>query len=102
MNLRRTYLYQGMPDTPAVHPMVHPVKTMMMEESRGMHGMTGEHGMKPALLWLMWEKMDPSSKKTIIMRMLDEKIMKKEARIKYLQHKVETYKMVKQMMDKVM
>lgn len=74
----------------------------MMEGSMGMHGMTGEHGMKPALLWLMWEKMDSSSKKTIVMRMLDEKIMKKEAHIRYLQHKVETYKMVKQMMDKMM
>ncbi len=73
-----------------------------MEGSKGMHGMGGEHGMKPAMLWLMWEKMDPSAKKTIVMRMLDEKIMKKEAHIRYLQHKVETYKMVKQMMDKMM
>ncbi len=61
-----------------------------------------EHGMRPALLWLMWEKMDPANKKTIVMRMLDEKIMKKEAHIRYLQHKVETYKMVKQMMDEVL
>ena len=74
----------------------------MMEGKMGMHEMGGEHGMKPALLMMMWEKMDPASKKTLVLRMLDEKIMKKESHIKYLQHKVETYKMVKQMMEKMM
>ncbi|MDD1679713.1 MAG: hypothetical protein LUO93_11095 [Methanomicrobiales archaeon] len=74
----------------------------MMEGSMGMHGMTGEHGMKPALIMMMWEKMDQQTKKMIVTRMLDEKIMMKEAFIKQLQYKVETYKMVRQMMEKMM
>jgi hypothetical protein len=86
----------------AVHLSIDASVIYVMEGSTGRHGMGEEHGMKPALLWLMWEKMDPAAKKTLVLRMLDGKIMKKEAHVKYLQHKVETYRMVRQMMEKMM
>ncbi len=70
-----------------------------MQGKPGMHGMGMEHGLKPALLMMMWEKLDEKSRKMLVMRMLDEKIMMKENFVRHMQHKIETYKMVKQMLD---
>lgn len=50
---------------------------------------------------MMWEKLDEKTRKMMMMRMLDEKIMMKENWIKHLQHKVDTLKMLKQAMEKM-
>lgn len=50
---------------------------------------------------MMWEKLDEETKKQLMMRKLDERIMKKEFKIEYLQHKVETLKMMKTWMEKL-
>jgi hypothetical protein len=50
---------------------------------------------------MMWEKLDEKTKKMVMSRMLEEKIMMKEAWIKHLQHKIETMKMIKVAMDKM-
>ena len=46
-------------------------------------------------LMMLWEKLGESEKKTLMHRILDAKIMKKEQSIKDLQYKVETLKMIK-------
>ena len=43
----------------------------------------------------MWEKLDNNAKKMLATRMLDERILKKEQKIKLLEYKVETLKMMK-------
>ena len=63
-----------------------------------MHGKEGEMDEK----WkMMWEKLDDKTKKMMMSRMLDEKIMIKENWIRHLQHKVETLKMLKMAMEKM-
>jgi len=52
-------------------------------------------------MMMMWEKLDDSAKKMLATRMLDERILKKELKIKYLEHKVETLKMMKMWIDKM-
>ncbi len=64
------------------------------------HGMGMEHHHDPCM-GMMWEKFDDKTKKMIMMRMLDEKIMMKEHWIQHLQFKVESMKMLKSMMEKM-
>ena len=47
-----------------------------------------------------WESLDDKTKKEIILRKLNERIMHKEFKIEYKMHKVETLKMIKQAMEK--
>ena len=75
------------------------LKKMMHEHSEGGPGMHGTEQKK----WMMmlWEKLGDSEKKTLATRMLDERIMKKELKIKHLEHKVETLKMIKKWVEKM-
>ncbi len=65
-----------------------------------------EHGMNPGmvehqmLMTEMWETLNDDQKKTLMKRMLEEKIMIKEGMIKHFQFKIETMKMIKTMLDK--
>jgi hypothetical protein len=52
-------------------------------------------------MMMLWEKLGDSEKKTIMLRKLDAKIMKKEQWIKALQYKVETLKMIKTWVEKM-
>jgi predicted Fe-S protein YdhL (DUF1289 family) len=47
-----------------------------------------------------WETLDEATKKEIIQRKLDQRIMHKEFKLGYIKHKVETLKMIKQAMKK--
>lgn len=47
-----------------------------------------------------WETLDDETQKEVILRKIDQRIMKKEFKIGYLKHKVETLKMIKQAMNK--
>jgi hypothetical protein len=49
---------------------------------------------------MMWEKLDDNAKKMLATRMLDERILKKEQKIKLLEHKVETLKTMKTWIEK--
>jgi hypothetical protein len=61
-----------------------------------------EHGMgKGKMMMMMWEKLDDNGKKMLATRMLDERILKKELKIKLLEHKLETLKMMKTWMEKM-
>ncbi len=64
-----------------------------------MHGMGMQPGAEP-LMEKMWERLTDDQMKQLIARMIESKIMMKEAWIKQLQYKIETYKMVKQMIEK--
>ncbi len=73
-----------------------------MEKSEGKTGM--EHsgmGHHDPCTMMLWEKADEKTKKMFMIRKLDEKIMMKEAWIAQLQHKVETMKMIKSMLEKM-
>jgi len=59
------------------------------------HEMMGKEDMM-----MLWEKLGDSEKKTLMLRILDVKIMKKEQWIKDLQYKVETLKMIKMWIEK--
>ena len=48
----------------------------------------------------MWETLNDDQKKILMKRMLDGKIMMKEGMIKHFQLKIETMKMIKEMLDK--
>ena len=48
----------------------------------------------------MWETLNDDQKKILMKRMLDGKIMMKEGMIKHFQFKIETMKMIKEMLDK--
>ena len=49
------------------------------------------------MLEKMWDELDDDQKRTLILRMIDSKILMKENMIKYLKYKVETFNMVKDM-----
>jgi hypothetical protein len=71
----------------------------MWEDPQGGPG-TG-HGMgKGRGMMMMWEKLDDNAKKMLATRMLDERILKKELKIKLLEHKLETLKMMKTWIEK--
>jgi hypothetical protein len=50
------------------------------------------------LMMEMWEALSEDQKKTLLKRMLDSKIMMKEGMIKHFQFKIETMKMIKNML----
>ena len=50
---------------------------------------------------VLWEKLDDNAKKMLATRMLDERILKKELKIKLLEHKLETLKMMKTWVEKM-
>ena len=52
-------------------------------------------------MMMLWEKLGDSEKKTLMLRILDAKIMKKEQWIEDLQYKVETLKMIKMWIEKM-
>jgi len=58
-------------------------------------------GRGAGMLMAMWDKLDDDAKKTLATRMVDERILKKELRIKLLEHKVETLKMIKKTIEKM-
>jgi hypothetical protein len=66
-----------------------------MEHGSGGEQMMAEHMMK------MWEKLDEKTKKMVMARMLEGKIMMKEAWIKQIQFKIETMKMIKASIEKM-
>ena len=47
-----------------------------------------------------WETLDDGTKKEVIQRKLDQRIMHKEFKIGYLKHKVETLKLIKKAINK--
>ncbi|MGB9372056.1 MAG: hypothetical protein WCB79_09035 [Halobacteriota archaeon] len=72
----------------------------MWEKAESGPGM--EHGMgKGQGMMMMWEKLDDNAKKMLATRMLDEHLLKKELKIKLLEHKVETLKMMKTWIEKM-
>ena len=72
----------------------------MWEDPEGGPGMG--HGMgKGRGMMMMWEKLDDNAKKMLATRMLDERILKKELKIKLLEHKLETLKMMKTWVEKM-
>ncbi len=60
-------------------------------ESKGEMGMEG----RLQMMKMAWEKLDDDAKKQYLLRKLDEKIMKKEFKIKLLQYKIESLRMAK-------
>ena len=60
-----------------------------------------EEGKKSEMLMMLWDKLSDSEKKALMLRKLEGKIMKKESKIKLLQHKVETLKTIKSMIEKM-
>jgi hypothetical protein len=69
------------------------------EGPMGMHHVMGKKGD-----WItkkmIWEKLDDDAKKEYLLRKLDEKIMKKEQRIKLAEHKLETLRILKLRIEK--
>jgi hypothetical protein len=58
----------------------------------GTHHDMGEKWMMKKM---MWEQLDDDAKKQYVLRKLDEKIMKKEFKVKLVQHKTETLRLLK-------
>jgi hypothetical protein len=56
---------------------------------------------KESEMMMLWQKLGDAEKKTLMLRNLDAKIMKKEQWIKDLQYKVETLKMIKGWIEKM-
>lgn len=75
----------------------------MMGQRAGMMGHMGGgpmmHQAGPILKELVWDTLTEEQKKKIVLRMMDEKIKMKEAFIQHMQFKVETFKMVRQMLE---
>ena len=62
------------------------------------YGETGAHhdmGKKWMMKKMIWEQLDDDAKKQYLLRKLDEKIMKKEFKVKLVQHKMETLRLLK-------
>lgn len=53
------------------------------------------------MMMMLWDKLGDSEKKALMLRKLEGKIMKKESMIKLLQHKVETLKTIKSLIEKM-
>jgi len=60
-----------------------------------------EEGKKSEMMLLLFDKLSDSEKKALMLRKLEGKIMMKEEKIKLLQHKVETLKTIKSMIEKM-
>jgi len=67
-----------------------------------MSGEMGSEHMKRRwmMMKMLWDKLDDDTKKQLIGRKIDEKIMKLECKIKIKQHKLETLQMMKQRLQK--
>ncbi len=67
--------------------------------------MMHEHGMGPGMMQQemvmteMWDALNDEQKKTLMKRMLDGKIMMKEGMIQHIRFKIETFEMIKNMLD---
>jgi hypothetical protein len=48
---------------------------------------------------MLWEKLDDEAKKQFMLRKLDEHIMKKEFKVKLVEHKIETLRMMKKWVE---
>jgi uncharacterized protein HemX len=69
------------------------VKKMMHEQK--------EEGKKSEMMMMLFDKLSDSEKKALMLRKLEGKIMMKESKIKLLQHKVETLKTIRSMIEKM-
>jgi hypothetical protein len=49
---------------------------------------------------MLWEKLDDDAKKQFMLRKLDEHIMKKEFKVKLVEHKIETLRMMKKWVER--
>ena len=72
---------------------------MHRRELKHMHEQKEED--KKLEMMMLWEKLGDSEKKTLMLRILDAKIMKKEQWITDLQYKVETLKMIKMWIERM-
>ena len=77
-----------------MRPPGEPKKENRQEENRMEQGHMGMQNVDPIMM-AIWNKADDATKKMWTLRMLDGKIMMKEAMVKHLQHKLETIKMLK-------
>lgn len=69
------------------------------EEQMGMHHNMGKKG-DWIVKKMIWEKLDDAAKKEYILRKLDEKILKKEFKIKLAEHKLATLRLLKVWIEK--
>jgi hypothetical protein len=67
----------------------------MHEKQYGEMGTHHDMGKKLMMKKMMWEQLDDDAKKQYVLRKLDEKIMKKEFKVKLVQHKMETLRLMK-------
>jgi hypothetical protein len=74
----------------------------MYEKNEGPMGMHHDMGKKGDWITkkMIWEKLGDDAKKEYLLRKLDEKIMKKEQRIKLAEHKLETLRILKLRIEK--
>jgi len=74
----------------------------MYKKNEGPMGMHHDMGKKGDWITkkMIWEKLDDDAKKEYLLRKLDEKIMKKEQRIKLAEHKLETLRILKLRIEK--
>ena len=74
----------------------------MHEKYEGQMGMHHDMGKKGDWITkkMIWEKLDDDAKKEYLMRKLDEKIMKKEFKIKLAEHKLESMRILKLRIEK--
>jgi hypothetical protein len=74
----------------------------MYEKYEGQMGMHHDMGKKGDWITkkMIWEKLDDDAKKEYLLRKLDEKIIKKELRIKLAEHKLETLRILKLRIEK--
>jgi len=78
----------------------------MHEKNEGQMGMYHgmHHDMSKKSDWItkkmIWEKLDDDAKKAYLVRKLDEKIMKKEFKVKLAEHKLATLRLLKVWIEK--
>lgn len=74
----------------------------MHEKYEGQLGMHHDMGKKGDWITkkMIWEKLDDDAKKEYLLRKLDEKIMKKEFKIKLAEHKLESLRILKLRIEK--
>ena len=76
-----------------------------VRRKKGVGHMMHEHGMNQSMmqqqemLMEMWDSQNDDQKKILMKRMPDTRIMMKEAMIKHLHFKIETFKMIQKMLD---
>ena len=74
----------------------------MHENNEGQMGMHYDMSKKSGWITkkMIWEKLDDDAKKEYLLRKLDEKIMKKEFKIKLAEHKLATLRLLKVWIEK--